>query len=125
MYSRALIIQLIFVLVFVINDVSCRSNFFQPPQACQNEPESNQENCLKNFCLTNNRKFVCQAYDCKRNNGGDGIVAKLSKLRCIENACEINTTEPVCVELNQCSAKKKTEGFFSYIGCIMTLFQAS
>ena len=125
MYSRAIIIPLVIVLFITIDNASCRSNFFQPPKVCQNEPESNQENCLNDFCLTNNRKFVCQAYDCKKNNAGNGVFSKLSKLRCIESACEINTTEPVCVELNQCSAKKKTEGFFSYIGCITTLFQAS
>ena len=125
MQSRAIIFQLVIVLVIAIDGCSCRSNIFQPPQVCRNEPEANQENCLQKFCLSNNNKFVCQAYDCKRNNAGNGIFSKLSKLRCIESACEINTTEPVCVELKKCSEKKKTEGFFSYIGCIMTLFQAS
>ena len=125
MYSRAIIFPLVIVLVIAIDNCSCQKNFFQPPQTCRYEPEANQENCLQKFCLTNNNKFVCQAYDCKRNNVGDGIIEKMAKLKCIEKACESNPTEPVCMELKQCNAKKRTEGLFSFIGCIITLFQSS
>ena len=125
MYSRATIFPLVIVLVIAVDDGSCRSNFFQPPQACRSEPEANKENCLQKFCLANNNKFVCQAYDCKRNNVGDGIIEKMEKLKCIKKACESYPTEPVCMELKQCNAKKRTQGLFSFIGCIITLFQSS
>lgn len=123
MYSRSIIFTCVIVLVIAVQNCSCKSKYFLPPKDCQNEPESNQENCLKNFCLANKYKFVCQAYDCKKNNIGDGMIEKMAKLKCIETACASNPTEKVCVELKNCNAKKTTEGLFSFIGCIITLFQ--
>lgn len=123
MYSRSIIFSCVIVLVLAVQNCSCKSKYFLPPKDCQNEPESNQENCLKNFCLANKYKFVCQAYDCKKNNIGDGIIEKMEKLKCIKTACASNPTEKVCVELKNCNAKKTTEGLFSFIGCIITLFQ--
>ena len=121
MYSLAIIVSFVFAFI-TVDFVSGSNKFFQPPQECRNEPEANQENCLRNFCSTNRNTFVCQAYECRQGNAGDGIIEKLAKLKCIENVCSANPTEPVCQELQICNAKKTSGGLFAFIECIIILF---
>ena len=122
MYFKAIIGSSLVALFIAVDFVSGSNKFFQPPQKCRNEPEAKQENCLRNFCSTNRNRFVCQAYECRQGNAGDGIMEKLAKLKCIENVCTANLTEPVCQELQICNAKKTSGGLFAFIECIMKLF---
>ena len=122
MYSKTIIASFVFALFITVDFVSGSNKFFQPPQECRNEAEANQENCLKSFCTTNRNRFVCQAYECRQGNAGDGIIEKLAKLKCIENVCTANPTEPVCQELQICNAKKTSGGLFAFIECIIKLF---
>ena len=122
MHSKAIIASFVFALFITVNFVSGSNKFFQPPQECRNEPEANQENCLRSFCSTNQNRFVCQAYECRQGNAGDGIIEKLAKLKCIENVCTANPTEAVCQELQICNAKKTSGGLFTFIECIIKLF---
>ena len=60
---------------------------------------------------------------CKKDDYvGNGITEKFAKLRCIQGVCSLNRSEKVCRMLEECEAKKKTEGLFSFIGCIIKLF---
>ena len=122
MHSKPIFASFVFALFITVDFVSGSNKFFQPPQECRNEAEANKENCLRSFCSTNQNRFVCQAYECRQGNAGDGIIEKLAKLKCIENVCTANPTEPVCQELQICNAKKTSAGLFAFIECIIKLF---
>ena len=105
-----------------IENVNCKSKFFQSPEECKNQPLADQERCLENFCSINKDQFVCQAYECKQGNNGNGIIQQLAKLKCIENVCGVHPTQTVCQELNICQEKRNRGGLFEFIECILILF---
>ena len=121
MYSRIIVLSCLIPLFMVVENVNGESKFFQPPEECRNEPLAGQARCLENFCLDNKDKFVCQAYECKQGNDGNGIIQQLAKLKCIENVCDVHPTKTVCQELKICQ-EKKNAGLFKFIECILILF---
>ena len=124
MYSKTHSLFGLIILLVLMQEGNSQPGFFQPPQQCENPNPNVQEQCLRNFCVTNQKEFVCTALKCKEEHVGDGIIEKLAKLKCIEGVCSLNRSEEVCQRLAECEAKKKTEGVFAFIGCIIELFSS-
>ena len=124
MNSQTKVIVFVLILVVAINNVNCKSKYFRPPEECKNEPERNQENCLKNYCQINTGTFICKAYKCRQGNTGNDIIQNVAKLKCIKDTCKSHSSELVCRELKICNAKKTgLGGLFRLIKCILKIFQ--
>ena len=109
------------ILFMVIEKSNAQSGVFQTPRECENQDKAVQEQCVNEFCATNQNVFVCKALECK-NSIGEGILQQFAKLKCIQNLCTSNPSEIVCQKLQECEEKKKTEGLFPFIECVITLF---
>ena len=126
MYSKIHSSFVLATLIVVTKVGNSQPGFFETPKECSlvqyYQNPILQEQCVKRYCLTNQYTFVCKSLKCKDDYVGNGITEKFAKLRCIQGVCSLNRSEKVCRMLEECEAKKKTEGLFSFIGCIIKLF---
>merc|ERR1711909_231067 len=98
-------------------------------QICDNLEEGSEEedNCLEEFCVGNEKRFECQALKCKTrfpiSELTNNLKQNMSRLRCIKRVCSSNATQSVCQNLKKCASEKKGPlGKAAYIICISKLF---